>query len=247
METNIQELGKDPNMLILNQLDDEKLVLICQTNKFYQKICNDQIFWMNRVLNKFANEPIDIEQLRKYKGTKIDSDTKQERDRTWSEYYIEDLRVINNKNAQDYLEKASKNGRLDQLILAVLAGANIRASQDVAVVWVARNGHLDLLKYLVSLGANVRAREDDAVVWAAAYGHLDVVNYLVSQEADIRTQNDWAIRWAALNGHLEVVKYLVSRGVNIHVNQDEAVKSAARKGHIEVVNYLVSLGAPDPR
>ena len=73
---------KDVDYKILNELDDKDLVKYCQTNKEANKICNDQTFWMRRVLKKISY--IDIEILRKYKG-----------ERSWSEYYIEDLRKIN--------------------------------------------------------------------------------------------------------------------------------------------------------
>ena len=34
---------------ILNKLEDKDLVNVCQTNKKIFQLCDDQIFWMNRV------------------------------------------------------------------------------------------------------------------------------------------------------------------------------------------------------
>ena len=216
METNIQELGKDTNILILNQLDDRELVILCESNKFYQKICNNQMFWLNRILTKLNNQ-VPIEELRKYKGTKKDSDTKKLRDRTWSEYYIEDLSIIKPKKARKYLKRASVKGRLDQVIFSVLKGANIHDTDFMG--------------------------EEHAVRLAVEFGHVAVVKYLVSQGANIRILNDYPLKVAAYNGHLEVVKYLVSLGADIHTSDNFAVKMAARNGHSNVVDYLVSLGA----
>ena len=138
-------LDKHIKSTILNKLDDKDLYQVILSGYFRP----DETFWMNRILNKFSiqpttqlTQPISIEQLRKYKG-----------DQTWSEYYREDLRVIHEKNADKYLDLASCTGRLDQIILAILAGANICANNDRAVRLAARNGHQDVVKYLVSQGA----------------------------------------------------------------------------------------------
>ena len=72
---------KDLNFRILNELDDIDLVNICQTNKAADKICTDQKFWLNRIMIKF---PYLSNIINKYKG-----------DRTWSEYYIDDLIKVN--------------------------------------------------------------------------------------------------------------------------------------------------------
>ena len=107
--------------------------------------------------------------LRKYKG-----------DRSWSEYYIKDLRKINPSNAQDYLKNGSKEGRLDHVIIALGLGANINADDDLALRWASEYGHLEVIKYLLEKGANIHAKDDYALRWASKNGHLEVVNYLQS-------------------------------------------------------------------
>ena len=158
---------KDIDFKILNNLDDSSLVKYCTTNKEANKVCNNQIFWMNRVLKTFPY--INIETLRKNKGN-----------RDWSEYYIDDLRKINTSNADYYLMKGSSEGRMDIVIISINKGANIRAVDDYAVRWASRNGHLEVVKYLVSLGVDIRANDNQAVQFASANGHLEVVKYLVS-------------------------------------------------------------------
>ena len=55
-------IGGDQNLVfkILNDLDDKSLVNYCKTNKKANKICNDQIFWMNRLLIKFPYIDLDL-------------------------------------------------------------------------------------------------------------------------------------------------------------------------------------------
>ncbi len=99
--------NKDVDRKILNELEDKDLVNLCQTNKKAHTLCNDQVFWMNRVFQKFGYVGGDV--LRTNKGT----------DRSWSEYYIQDLRKINKDNADKYLMSGSKNNRLDHVIIAL--------------------------------------------------------------------------------------------------------------------------------
>ena len=224
---------KDIDFKILNDLDDKSLVKYCSTNKEANKVCNNQIFWMNRVLKTFPY--VDVEILRKNKGN-----------RQWSEYYIDDLRKINTSNVDKYLKKGSEEGRMDIVMISINKGADIHAADDYAVQWASESGHIEVVKYLVSVGADIHAADDYAVQLGSKNGHLEVVKYLVSVGADIRTDDDWAVRWASRSGHLEVVKYLVSLGANIRAEDDFAVRVASSNGHLEVVKYLVSLGAPDP-
>ena len=219
---------------ILNELDDKDLVKVCQTNRQANELCNDQTFWLNRILIRFPYLGLDV--LKKYK-----------QERSWSQYYIEDLRQVTPTNAQAKLKSWSRDGRLDLIMIAANKGADIRADNDFAVRNASYNGHLEVVKYLVSQSANIRADNDEAVRWTSRNGHLDVVKYLVSQGADIRARNDFAVRNASFKGHLDVVKYLVSQGADVRADNDYAVRWARNHGHLEVVKYLVSQGAPDPR
>ena len=197
---------KDIDFKILNDLDDKSLVKYCSTNKEANKVCNNQIFWMNRVLKTFPY--VNVEMLRKYKGNW-----------QWSEYYIDDLRKINTSNVDKYLKKGSEEGRMDIVMISINKGANVHTKYDQAVRFASYYGHLEVVKYLVSKGANIRAQNDFAVLMASYYGHLEVVKYLVSLGADIHAGDDFAVRYASeegqqhsangLQGMLEQIKQLV--------------------------------------
>ncbi len=258
--------NKDVDRKILNNLEDEDLVNVCQVNKKAQSLCNDQVFWMNRVFLKFGYVGGDI--LRKNK-----------KDRTWSEYYIKDIRKINSTNAGIYLEDGSYRGRLDHVIISLNIGANIHRYNDIALRYSSGNGHLEIVKYLVELkpdganihanddlalrnssgnghleivkylvelkpdGANIHVKDDEALRLASYYGHLDIVRYLVELKPDganIHARDDSSLIHAGANGHLDVVKYLVENGANIHADDNDALRLASEMGHIEVVKYLVS-------
>ncbi len=164
--------NKDLDFKILGELEDKDLVSYCRTNKQADEICKDQGFWLNRIMLKFPYLSLEI--LNKYKG-----------DRSWSEYYINDLREINRVNADDYLIKGSTDKRYDHVMIAIDNGANVHIESDFAVKMASYGGRLDIVKYLVNNGANIRTNNDIPVRWASGNGYLDVVRYLVSQGADI--------------------------------------------------------------
>ncbi len=220
--------NKDVDRKILNNLEDEDLVNVCQVNKKAQLLCNDQVFWMNRVFLRFG-----------YVGGDILRASKE--NRSWSEYYIKDLRKINKSNDQKYLWKGSRNGRLDQVIISLNVGANIHGKFDAALRYSSENGHTEVVKYLISAGANIHEWSDYALRWASRNGHLNIVRYLVNNGANIHADNDGALRLASQNGQIEVVKYLISAGANIHSVSDDALRLASLNGHTEVVKYLKSL------
>ncbi len=228
--------NKDVDRKILNNLEDKDLVNVCQTNKKAQSLCNDQVFWMNRVFLRFGYVGGDV--LRKNK-----------KDHTWSEYYIKDLRKINKVNGYRYLLDGSRQGRLDQVIISLKNGADIHMNNDIALREASENSYLDIVKYLVELkpdGANIHAQDDYALRMASRHGYLDIVRYLVELKPDganIHAEDDYALRMASLNGHLEVVKYLVSNGANIHTENDFALRYSSYNGYLDIVKYLVGHGA----
>ena len=175
---------KDLDFKILNKLPDQDLVSVCKTNKQANKLCDDQNFWLQRIMIKFPY--LDIEVLKRYK-----------RDRSWSQYYIEDLRSINKNNANDKLKESSEDGRLDQVIVAVNNGADIHADNDDSLRYASENGYIQIVKYLVEQGADIHARNDWSLRSASENGYIQIVKYLIEQGADIHAENDDSLRWAS--------------------------------------------------
>lgn len=222
--------NKDLDQIILNKLDDNDLVNVCQTNHEADEICKDQNFWMNRILSKFPGVDIDI--LKEYKEY-----------RTWSDYYIYDLRKLNFEYYE--LKQAANDGKLDHLI--VLMSKIYYDVFDLAA-GAAVNGHLDVLKYLVDKkGADISKENDITLRYTSFNGHTDVVKYLVEKGANIHVLDDFPLRHAAINGHLDTVKYLVDNGANIHADDEKYVLSTYKRRYGNVVDYLVSKGVRDPR
>lgn len=73
---------KDADILIMMELDDESLDKFCKTNKYIKSICDDDMFWKQKVTRD---------------GAKIDKPTSK----TWKEYYF-DKYYIPELTKQDY-------------------------------------------------------------------------------------------------------------------------------------------------
>ena len=70
--------NKDTDFIILNKLKDYELTQVCQANKYVNSLCNDDLFWMNRVLDRFG----------KYLGSSKNIRENYLNGRTWKEYYM---------------------------------------------------------------------------------------------------------------------------------------------------------------
>ena len=121
----------------------------------------------------------------KFPYLSLDILNKYKKDLLWSQYYIKDLRKIIGSDLNKTLINASRNGRLDHVIISITLGANIHFQDNWAVIRASKNGHIDVVRYLVNEGANIHAQDDYAVRWASQNGHLDIVIYLVNNGANI--------------------------------------------------------------
>jgi hypothetical protein len=108
--------NKDTNLSILERLNDTDLANLCQVNREAKKLCNDENFWRNRLLNKFR-ELGSLEELKKYKG-----------DRTWKQYYIYLINFLENyyENSEESKKLVLEEKREDLLRLASIINGNNR-------------------------------------------------------------------------------------------------------------------------
>lgn len=230
-------ISKDTDIEALLYLDDQDIARVCQANQYMRDLCNNnEDFWRKLIQVRFPYIPMEV--LNKYKG-----------DRSWSEYYIRDLRPVNiSLTPTQDLVGAAEEGRLDHVMILVNNGAVINQYGDsISLLKAADRGYSDIVRYLVENGADVTKNNSLHLLYAAKNGDSELVKYLIDRGSDIHVYEDGIITWAARNGDLDLVKYLVEKGVDIHAYNDSAVKWAHRKGYTDIVDYLVSIVAPDPR
>ena len=68
---------KNLNFMILMQLNDRELGMVCQVNKYVSEICKDEMFWFNRILLTFKYSPKIAKDMKTY--LEFDS---------WKEFYL---------------------------------------------------------------------------------------------------------------------------------------------------------------
>lgn len=64
--------NRDTDILILTQMSDEDLLNVCSVNTYLHSLCNQESFWINRLINRFGNQVLEgkLEEL------------------TWKDYYL---------------------------------------------------------------------------------------------------------------------------------------------------------------
>jgi len=109
-------------------------------------------------------------------------------DRSWKQYYIQDLYPTLQQDPNSVLINSSKDGRSDLVAAALDLSTNGSYKIDDVFIWASNYGHLDVVKLLIDYyGADVRANKNEAVRNAIYRGDLDMVKYLTSLGAlDVR-------------------------------------------------------------
>ena len=70
--------NKDADFLILMELNDRELSMVCQANKYVNTLCQDEMFWLNRILFNFPSySAVIARDMKNY----LEFDT-------WKEFYI---------------------------------------------------------------------------------------------------------------------------------------------------------------
>lgn len=170
---------KDLDFKILLQLDDKSLVNYCITNKKANEFCQDERFWEQLVISRFPY--IDRKILNRYRNH-----------RSWSNYYINDLRKINkavDRDLEIYLIEGVAENRLDHVIIAIHNGVNIHADDGYPIVGAIERDNFEMVKYLVENGASVTGAPGDfeGQGWplrvALTYKDFEIVKYLIEKGA----------------------------------------------------------------
>jgi len=128
---------KDLDYKIMNKLDDRDLISLCRTSKKADEYCNDQTYWMTRTLEKYYYISPDI--LKRFKG-----------DRSWSDYYIQDLRRVT--RPYSFIAKAQlaiENGRLDHIMILYNYGIGVNVPSMIK--YAEKNKQTEIVEYLKSV------------------------------------------------------------------------------------------------
>jgi len=215
----------DANLQILLQMDPSTLMRMCQTNKYFNTMCQDDNLWRMKVIHDFGD-------LTQYKGE--------------DRLYVEQYWYLFYGDA----DKAAKDGRVDALIVNMNRGD---LPSDHAVSVAASEGHVEALKYLQQFG--IQPDEyglDDAASSGYLY-ILQLYPHLMSTElADTAAISghiyilDWLATLGilptqrALSGeYLDVLIWAQEHGVNLDAS---IVDKAILYGYFDSLEWLLEQG-----
>lgn len=220
-------MNKDILLIILSKVDD--LTSIYEINKYFYKLCNDEILSRMKLWKEYAKIYPETGQTWKNIYMKLD-------------YYLKNYNYLKNNES---FQRACKHNHLEVVkFLSISSNVKPDSSDNYAAIVASQNGHLVLVKYLSSLiNIDFSDCNNMAIRLASQNGHLDVVKFLSSlTNVNAHDENNAAIRWASRNGHLNVVKYLSTLpGVDASDCYNSAIRFASEKGYLEVVKFLSTL------
>lgn len=217
------------------RVDLPTLTRLCQTEKRLSKICDDEIFWMNRAFRDYgAHSPDSL---------------------TWKKFY----EIASSHNVHLMRMNAIENNQIDLVKVAMNRGANI--NWGIPLVEAARYGYVDIVKFLLEWrGSNgvyidIFAQGNKALLKAIVYGRPEVVKILLDwrgphgERINILENGDEAFRAASKAGNPDTVKLLIDwrgpRGEYVDVSKhDYALSEASYLGYTGVVKLMLEWRGP---
>jgi Ankyrin repeats (3 copies) len=243
MESSFKQLDKGALFVLASNMDDETLLSLCKTDKYFNsKICNDDTFWKRRLNEKypllvyFKNGTWKQFYLRMaYYIAKLEEEfgipyipTKGYNP---EEFYKENK---NNKNIYNTsMDEAAYGGHMEIVKLMIEKGST---DFNWAMGFASEAGHMEIVKLMIEKGAT---DFNTAMEYAAGGGNMEIVKLMIEKGA---TNFNWAMKNAANGGHMEIVKLMIDKGAT---NFNWAMKNAANGGHMEIVKLMIDKGAID--
>ena len=180
---------RDPDLLILEQLDDRSLLSLCSVDKYTNTLCKNEDFWNKRFIKTYGN-------YIKPTLTK------------WRELYLKVVYYLDGSTDWNIgMEFAAKKGDKDLVDFFISKGANY---WNKGMLCAVQGGHKDLVEFFISKGS------DDwnwnwGMYGAAKRGHQDLVDFFISKGAD-----NWnsGMYGAAKRGHQDLVDFFISKGAD---------------------------------
>ena len=120
---------KDTDFIILSKLNDKDLLSVCVTNKYANRLCNNEDFWRNRFIAKWGSEYV------KYNSE----------NRSWKRFYLLITKYLNGtENWDEGMVAASKDGHRDLVDFFIAKGANAWIN---GMKYAEKSEHQDLVEF----------------------------------------------------------------------------------------------------
>ena len=167
---------KNIDIIILNNLNDQDLISYFRTNKEAYRICQNQSFWLNRILKKFPY--LTLDEIQQNKTSNNWSDyyiylSKIKKDKYHSKNIVEvKIAVEQGEDPNISLHDASYFERLDSIKYLIEKGADVNYKHNISLKHAVNNSDKEMIKYLIEKGANPYdgGRSPPAIEWWRTIG-----------------------------------------------------------------------------
>ena len=169
---------------------------------------------------------------------------------------VAEIKMLNEKEAFDELERAIKTGHKTRLKVILHLHPSFLNKPDkfkrTPLYNAAYANKLKLVKYLISKKADIEKADvngDTPLHAAAGAGYLDIVKYLLKKDASLFCANkkgESPLFKVASKGEMDVAVFLIEKGVRINGTDKSGntpLHQAAYKGHEKMVKLLLLAGA----
>ncbi len=138
------------------------------------------------------------------------------------------------------LSIAAHRGDTAEVVRLLDGGADINASNGLAIRWAADYGHLDTFSLLLERGA----RMGNTILSNAVYGdNIDILHLAIKHGADIHSAKQHPLLSAAALGRKDMLVALLDEyGVDINVCRAAALTEACKNEGTEIISLLLERG-----
>jgi len=236
-EANLSSMTNIPEIMsqVLLQLDYKELVKSCQTNKDFNKVCQDDYFWKLKVEHDYGmltrDKPLDITYRQQY----VDFMTSKYPLLAVNQGRLDILKLLERKGIYPDRKAANYAAELGHLeILKWLAQILGLYPDETGANYAAADGYLDILKWLAQV-KNLYPDENGAD-YATLRGHLEVLKWLAQQNI---YPAEYYLDDIAGNGHLDILKWLAQ--VKHYYPDQHGANLAVMNGHLDVLQWLAQV------
>jgi len=186
-------MNKDVLLIVLSKINNQDLLNICQVNKYFSNLCNNENLWRNKLWKEYRK-------------------IYPEENQTWKNMYLKLVYYMNKnkyeKTSDSFLDSI-EDGHLEVVkYLSTLIDINPVLNFEI-VTCSSYHGNLNIVIFLSTLPEVDFSIQDYAIQTTSQKGYLEVVKFLSTlPNVDPSAGNNYAIQRASYYGHIEVVKYL---------------------------------------